>query len=337
MIANAIISFATGVKLHDYGCSLKVFRAEVVKPMRLYGEMHRFLPAIASEQGVQIVEQVVNHRPRLHGKSKYGISRTIRVVLDLMTVKFLSSYSTRPLQMFGSLGVGDGDARHTDRAVSRLAYVKLVAPAADRGPARCCCSAISADPRRRAAGHDRPARRDAVAHLPRVAEQAHLCHPRGRRSRGHVAPEPRREAADAPTQPRPGSTIHTSRSDVLPIYLAALFAIVAAVVLAACSGPTPTTPTPPPTQQPAPQNALPRSTAITAQGRRTRQPARFADLRETLDVAAAVRDSETSVDELVYQWSATAGTFSRYRPQRDVDGAGRGDDAWHRHHHAEGG
>jgi glycosyltransferase involved in cell wall biosynthesis len=109
-IANAIISFATGVKLHDYGCSLKVFRAEVVKPMRLYGEMHRFLPAIASEQGVVIREHVVNHRKRVHGKSKYGISRALRVVLDLLTVKFLLSYSTRPLQIFGSLGLGLGAA-----------------------------------------------------------------------------------------------------------------------------------------------------------------------------------------------------------------------------------
>ena len=108
MIANGIISFATGVKLHDYGCSLKVFRAEVVKSMKLYGEMHRFLPAIAAEQGVEIVEHVVNHRPRIHGKSKYGISRTFRVVLDLMTVKFLSSYSTRPLQMFGGIGISMG-------------------------------------------------------------------------------------------------------------------------------------------------------------------------------------------------------------------------------------
>lgn len=108
IIANAIISYSTGVKLHDYGCSLKVFRADVVKSMRLYGEMHRFLPAIAAEQGVEIVEHVVNHRARIHGKSKYGISRTVRVVLDLMTVKFLSSYSTRPLQMFGGLGLGMG-------------------------------------------------------------------------------------------------------------------------------------------------------------------------------------------------------------------------------------
>ena len=108
MIANWMISQATGVKLHDYGCSLKVFRAEVVKPMKLYGEMHRFLPAIAAEQGVEIAEQVVNHRARIHGKSKYGISRTVRVVLDLMTVKFLGSYSTRPLQMFGTLGFAMG-------------------------------------------------------------------------------------------------------------------------------------------------------------------------------------------------------------------------------------
>jgi glycosyltransferase involved in cell wall biosynthesis len=103
--ANGLISWATGVKLHDYGCSLKVFRAEVVKPIRLYGEMHRFIPAIASEQGVAIGEAVVNHRARLHGRSKYGISRTIRVVLDLLTVKFLLSYSTRPLQIFGLVGL----------------------------------------------------------------------------------------------------------------------------------------------------------------------------------------------------------------------------------------
>ena len=107
-IANAVISFATGVKLHDYGCSLKVFRAEVVKAMKLYGEMHRFLPAIASEFGVTIGEKVVNHRARTAGRSNYGITRTFRVVLDLMTVKFLSSYSTRPLQMFGSIGIAMG-------------------------------------------------------------------------------------------------------------------------------------------------------------------------------------------------------------------------------------
>ena len=106
VIANRIISWATGVDLHDYGCSLKVFRAEVVKPLKLYGEMHRFLPAIASELGVSIREVVVNHRARRHGTSKYGLSRTIRVVLDLLTVKFLLSYSTKPLQIFGLVGGG---------------------------------------------------------------------------------------------------------------------------------------------------------------------------------------------------------------------------------------
>ena len=105
IIANKLISVATGVALHDYGCSLKVFRAEVVKPLKLYGEMHRFLPALSSEMGVTIDEVVVNHRARMHGRSNYGIGRTFRVILDLLTVKFLLSYSTRPLQIFGLIGM----------------------------------------------------------------------------------------------------------------------------------------------------------------------------------------------------------------------------------------
>jgi glycosyltransferase involved in cell wall biosynthesis len=105
ILANRLISAATGVRLHDYGCSLKAFRAEVVKPLRLYGEMHRFIPAIASEIGVRITEQEVNHRPRVHGSSKYGLSRTVRVVLDLLTVKYLLDYSKRPLQIFGLVGL----------------------------------------------------------------------------------------------------------------------------------------------------------------------------------------------------------------------------------------
>ena len=121
-VANWLISRATGVELHDYGCSLKVFRAEVVKSMKLYGEMHRFLPAIASEFGVTIVEYVVNHRARVHGRSKYGISRTIRVVLDLLTVKFLISYSTRPVQIFGLLGLVTGAIGMV--VLAWLAYVK---------------------------------------------------------------------------------------------------------------------------------------------------------------------------------------------------------------------
>ncbi|MCC6163483.1 MAG: glycosyltransferase family 2 protein [Acidobacteria bacterium] len=105
VIANKLISRATGVDLHDYGCSLKAFRSEVVKPLRLYGEMHRFIPAIASEFGVKVSEVVVNHRARRAGTSKYGLSRTIRVILDLLTVKFLLNYATRPLQIFGLIGV----------------------------------------------------------------------------------------------------------------------------------------------------------------------------------------------------------------------------------------
>src|SRR5262245_34838732 len=104
IMANTLISVVTGVSLHDYGCSLKVFRAEIVKGMRLYGEMHRFLPAIASEQTSSIVERVVNHRPRKYGSTKYGLGRTIRVVLDLLTVKFLLRYATRPLHIFGLVG-----------------------------------------------------------------------------------------------------------------------------------------------------------------------------------------------------------------------------------------
>jgi len=123
VIANKLISWATGVPLHDYGCSLKVFRAEVIKPLRLYGEMHRFLPAIASQLGVTIVEMIVNHRARSAGVTKYGLSRTIRVVLDLATVKFLLNYSTRPLQIFGLVGIIAGGLGSL--IVGYLGYVRL--------------------------------------------------------------------------------------------------------------------------------------------------------------------------------------------------------------------
>src|SRR5205809_2337575 len=108
VIANRLISWTTQVKLHDYGCTLKAMRKDVAKNLRLYGEMHRFIPAIAYERGAQIAEFKVNHRPRLRGESKYGITRTLRVVLDLLTVKFLSSYSTRPSHVFGPIGVISG-------------------------------------------------------------------------------------------------------------------------------------------------------------------------------------------------------------------------------------
>jgi hypothetical protein len=126
MMANKLISWATGVELHDYGCSLKVFRSDVVKSLRLYGEMHRFLPAIASEIGVSIKEVVVHHRPRVAGQTKYGLSRTIRVLLDLATVKFLLSYSTRPLQIFGLVGLIAGSAGAV--ILGYLAYIRLTTP-----------------------------------------------------------------------------------------------------------------------------------------------------------------------------------------------------------------
>jgi glycosyltransferase involved in cell wall biosynthesis len=104
MAANALISRVTGVKLHDYGCSLKAYRVEVVKNIRLYGELHRFIPAIASWMGVKVAEVPVAHYSRKRGRSKYGLGRTIKVFLDLITVKFLLDYATRPLQIFGLAG-----------------------------------------------------------------------------------------------------------------------------------------------------------------------------------------------------------------------------------------
>ena len=102
--ANWLISRVTGVYLHDYGCALKIYRSEVVREIRLYGDLHRFIPAIASYYGVRIAEVPVQYRPRQFGQSKYGIGRTVRVLLDLLTVRFLLSYSTRPIHIFGLLG-----------------------------------------------------------------------------------------------------------------------------------------------------------------------------------------------------------------------------------------
>ncbi len=104
-LANRLISLVTGTSLHDYGCTLRAMRASVARELRLYGEMHRFIPALAADLGARVVEVRVNHRPRTMGRSKYGLSRTLRVVLDLLTVKFLSGFSTRPIQLFGLLGI----------------------------------------------------------------------------------------------------------------------------------------------------------------------------------------------------------------------------------------
>src|SRR5712692_6649816 len=107
-VANGMISWITGVKLHDYGCTLKALRRDIAREVKLYGEMHRFIPAIAFERGARIAEMKVHHRPRRWGESKYGMARTFRVLLDLLTVKFLLSYATRPLHIFGMVGFLSG-------------------------------------------------------------------------------------------------------------------------------------------------------------------------------------------------------------------------------------
>jgi glycosyltransferase involved in cell wall biosynthesis len=105
VVANRLISFTTRLKLHDYGCPLKALRGSLAHSLRLYGEMHRFIPALAGDLGASIAEIPVNHRPRTRGRSKYGLSRTFRVLLDLVTVKFLTSYLTRPIHVFGMPGI----------------------------------------------------------------------------------------------------------------------------------------------------------------------------------------------------------------------------------------
>ncbi|MCA1829069.1 MAG: glycosyltransferase family 2 protein [Myxococcales bacterium] len=103
-VANRVISTISGVRLHDYGCSLKAYRRDVLRDVKLYGEMHRFIPIYASWQGARVTEMVVNHRARRAGVSKYGFSRTFKVLLDLMVVKFLASYATKPIYVFGGFG-----------------------------------------------------------------------------------------------------------------------------------------------------------------------------------------------------------------------------------------
>jgi glycosyltransferase involved in cell wall biosynthesis len=104
--ANRMISIVTGVHLHDYGCTLKAYRREVLGGFRLYGEMHRFIPVFAHSVGAKIAEVVVQHHPRKYGKTKYGLERTVKVVLDLFTVRFLLSYSHKPIYLFGGTGIG---------------------------------------------------------------------------------------------------------------------------------------------------------------------------------------------------------------------------------------
>ncbi|MDD3013787.1 MAG: glycosyltransferase family 2 protein [Candidatus Gastranaerophilales bacterium] len=124
MIANRLISRLTGVHLHDYGCSLKAYRSEIAKDMSLYGEMHRFIPALAGIEGARIIEMPVLHHPRKFGQSKYNILRTFKVILDLMTVVFLRKFMTRPLHMFGRMGLASFFAGFIISAY--LAFEKLV-------------------------------------------------------------------------------------------------------------------------------------------------------------------------------------------------------------------
>jgi glycosyltransferase involved in cell wall biosynthesis len=122
-LANRLISWATGVHLHDYGCSLKAMRSEIVRHLRLYGEMHRFIPAVASWMGVSLAEVPVHHRPRTRGRSKYGLGRTARVLVDLFTVKFLLAYGTRPAHLFGLMGLLCGGAGLG--ILGYLSYIRL--------------------------------------------------------------------------------------------------------------------------------------------------------------------------------------------------------------------
>jgi glycosyltransferase involved in cell wall biosynthesis len=105
-LANGLISFISGVKLHDYGCTLKAYRREVLKPIVLLGEMHRFIPILATWQGARVAEVEVTHHPRAAGKSKYGLGRTFKVILDLLTIKFMGSFLTKPIYAFGGAGAG---------------------------------------------------------------------------------------------------------------------------------------------------------------------------------------------------------------------------------------
>jgi glycosyltransferase involved in cell wall biosynthesis len=123
-IANRLISAVTGTRLHDYGCTLRVMRGDLARSLPLYGEMHRFIPALAADEGARVVEVPVSHRPRTMGRSKYGIGRTVRVILDLLTVRFLSGFGTRPIHLFGLLGLGSGGAGAA--ILAKLGFDRLI-------------------------------------------------------------------------------------------------------------------------------------------------------------------------------------------------------------------
>ncbi len=132
IVANKMISKLTGVHLHDYGCTLKAYKKEVVKNINLYGEMHRYIPAIASWMGIKVAEVPVMHHSRKYGKSKYGVSRTIKVILDIITVKFLLSYSQSPIQIFGLVGLFSGTVGFIMTAYLIVMRLFFNLPLADR-------------------------------------------------------------------------------------------------------------------------------------------------------------------------------------------------------------
>jgi glycosyltransferase involved in cell wall biosynthesis len=132
IVANRLIGWATGVRIHDYGCSLKAYRRDVLAEVQLYGELHRFLPALAYAVGAKVVEIPVRHHPRRYGKAKYGLSRTLKVFLDILAVRFLMSYSTRPIHIFGLLGLLSLFAGSALLAYLAVVRLFLQQPIADR-------------------------------------------------------------------------------------------------------------------------------------------------------------------------------------------------------------
>ena len=170
VLANALISAVTGVHLHDYGCTLKAYRRSALEGFRLYGEMHRFIPVFASSIGARITEVPVRHHPRRFGKTKYGLDRTLKVILDLMTAKFLLSYSNKPMRLFGGVGLGlimSGSAVLLYLFIRRFAGVPVLGsplfPTGDHGP----------DPGRPVDPHGIDGR-TAGTHISRVAKETDL-------------------------------------------------------------------------------------------------------------------------------------------------------------------
>ncbi len=132
IVANRLIGWTTGVRIHDYGCSLKAYRRDVLTDVHLYGELHRFIPALAHAAGARVTEVPVGHHPRRYGKAKYGLSRTLRVILDILAVRFLMSYSTRPIHIFGLLGLLSLVAGAVILLYLAVVRLFLLQPVADR-------------------------------------------------------------------------------------------------------------------------------------------------------------------------------------------------------------